>query len=108
MGLLSWWKGKEAPATKNKQSTDPKPENSVSNSATGPEIPGLNGAMEVQRPSDATVFEFGYAAASADKVTLAGYCPVSDDLEPCHWEILRSAGTDAPQFRVLKREEEEN
>ncbi|XP_077211045.1 allyl alcohol dehydrogenase-like protein [Tasmannia lanceolata] len=101
MGLLSWWKGKEAPATTKKQSTDTKPNISAGNSAAGTEIPGMNGAMEVPRPADATVFEFGSAAASADKVTLAGYCPVSDELEPCRWEILPSTGTEAPQFRVV-------
>ncbi|KAH6825083.1 hypothetical protein C2S53_019299 [Perilla frutescens var. hirtella] len=66
----------------------------------------MNGAVEVRRPNapaaaDISVFEFGSVAASADKVTLAGYCPVSDELEPCRWEILPASGTDAPQFRVV-------
>ena len=67
------------------------------------EVPGMNGAVEVPRPpppTNITVFEFGSVAATADKVTLAGYCPVSDDLEPCRWEILPAAAADAPQFRV--------
>ncbi|KAL6985822.1 hypothetical protein U1Q18_019194 [Sarracenia purpurea var. burkii] len=84
MGILSWWRGnKEAPSssdTKSALKPDPKQE---------PELPGMNGAVEVPRPpQDVTVFEFGSVAASTDKVTLAGYCPVSDDLEPCRWEIL--------------------
>ncbi|PPD89082.1 hypothetical protein GOBAR_DD14005 [Gossypium barbadense] len=62
---------------------------------------GMNGAVEVPRPESVTVFEFGSVAATADKVTLAGYCPVSDDLEPCRWEILPANGSDAPQFRVV-------
>ncbi|PPR96563.1 hypothetical protein GOBAR_AA24116 [Gossypium barbadense] len=61
----------------------------------------MSGAVEVPRPESVTVFEFGSVAATADKVTLAGYCPVSDDLEPCRWEILPANGSDAPQFRVV-------
>lgn len=63
----------------------------------------MNGAVEVTRPasSDVTVFEFGSVAASADEVTLAGYCPVSDDLEPCRWRILPASDSSAPQFRVV-------
>ncbi|KAI3448861.1 hypothetical protein Pfo_005526 [Paulownia fortunei] len=101
MGILSWFsKGnnntkKEEAARTSKP--DPKPE-SV-------ELPGMNGAVEVRRAdppvADVSVFEFGSVAASADKVTLAGYCPVSDELEPCRWEILPASGSDAPQFRVV-------
>ncbi|KAI3892133.1 hypothetical protein MKW92_053119 [Papaver armeniacum] len=61
----------------------------------------MNGAMEVPRPADVTVFEFGSAAVSADKVTLAGYCTVSEELEPCRWEILPGTTSEAPQFRVV-------
>ncbi|KAG1368244.1 putative Allyl alcohol dehydrogenase-like protein [Cocos nucifera] len=61
----------------------------------------MNGAVEVRRPLDVTVFEFGSAAASGDKVTLAGYCPVSDELEPCRWAIIPAAGSDAAQFRIV-------
>ncbi|XP_076930592.1 uncharacterized protein LOC143595483 [Bidens hawaiensis] len=95
MGLLSWFKGNKEPAstltTNNHKPTDKAPVD-------------MNGAVEVSRPAsnvDVTVFEFGSVAASSDKVTLAGYCPVSDDLEPCRWEILPAAGSDAPQFRVV-------
>ncbi|XP_057476193.1 uncharacterized protein LOC130764131 [Actinidia eriantha] len=102
MGILSWWRGnKEAPLSspaKPSQKPDQKP-------AIQPEIPGMNGAVEVARPGapplDVTVFEFGSVAGSADKVTLSGYCPVSDELEPCRWEILPASGDDAPQFRVV-------
>lgn len=98
MGFLFWRTGKKDPTTK----PDPKPEKPAPNATSGPEIPGMNGALEVpRRPTDATVFEFGSAAASLDKVTIAGYCPVSDDLEPCRWEILPSTGDNAPQFRVV-------
>ena len=92
MGLL-WWKSKGKSEEKPTQKPDPKPT----------EVPGMNGAVEVPRrpPSDVTVFEFGSVANSTDKVTLAGYCPVSDELEPCRWEILPAKDSDAPQFRIV-------
>lgn len=95
MGLLSWWKGQ--------RSAEPKPTQTSKSeiSPDKPETEGMNGAVEVPRPVDVTVFEFGSVSASADKVTLAGYCPVSDDLEPCRWEILPANASDAPQFRVV-------
>ena len=62
---------------------------------------GMNGAVELRRPLDATVFEFGSAAASGDKVTLARYCSVSDELEPCRWAVIPATGSDAPQFRIV-------
>ena len=40
------------------------------------------------------------AGASTGKVTLAGYCRVSEELEPCRWEILPSNESTAPQFQV--------
>ncbi|EFJ30401.1 hypothetical protein SELMODRAFT_89724 [Selaginella moellendorffii] len=48
--------------------------------------------------AETSVFEFG--SAGREKVTLAGYCPVSDALEPCRWKILPS-GDGAPKFRVI-------
>ncbi|XP_059656737.1 uncharacterized protein LOC132303481 [Cornus florida] len=99
MGILSWWKGNKQVQPSDTKS-DPKPKSSPSNT----EVPGMNGAMKVSRPDppvDVTVFEFGSVAASVDKVTLAGYCPVSDDLEPCRWEIMPASDSDAPQFRVV-------
>ncbi|RZC80454.1 hypothetical protein C5167_043022 [Papaver somniferum] len=96
MGILSWLTGKEAaPVTQTKESGDVKPVEKIS------EISEMNGAMEVPRPADVTVFEFGSAAVSADKVTLAGYCTVSEELEPCRWEILPGTTSEAPQFRVV-------
>lgn len=94
MGILSWFRGSPKPQT------DPKPTGLAPKSAAN-EVQSMNGAVEVPRPGNVTVFEFGSVAATADKVTLAGYCPVSDDLEPCRWEILPASGTDAPQFRVV-------
>lgn len=90
MGLLSWFK--------------PPPKTSVALPPQDPApVPDMNGAVEVPRPPQikVTVFEFGSVAASADKVTIAGYCPVSDELEPCRWAILPAAEDDAPQFRVV-------
>ncbi|XP_071726399.1 uncharacterized protein [Rutidosis leptorrhynchoides] len=103
MGLLSWFIGG------NKDSSVKSTDKSNSKAVVSPakpaeEVPGMNGAVEVSRPApnvDVTVFEFGSVAVSSDKVTLAGYCPVSDDLEPCRWEILPASGSDAPQFRVV-------
>ncbi|CAN0908265.1 hypothetical protein LINGRAHAP2_LOCUS25192 [Linum grandiflorum] len=98
MGLLSWFKGSPQP----KQSSgdgSPKPA-----PATATEIVGMNGAVEVPPrplPQNVTVFEFGSVGSTTDKVTLAGFCPVSEDLEPCRWEILPSTDADAPQFRVV-------
>lgn len=91
MGFFSWFTGNSKPQTL----TVPKPND------TPKPVPGMNGAVEVPRPESVTVFEFGSVAATADKVTLAGYCPVSDDLEPCRWEIMPANGSDAPQFRVV-------
>lgn len=67
------------------------------------EAPGMNGPVEVLRPPNATVsvFEFGSVVASNDKVTLAGYCPVSENFEPCRWEIIQATQSNAPQFRVF-------
>nr|XP_018624822.1 uncharacterized protein LOC104091708 [Nicotiana tomentosiformis]XP_018624823.1 uncharacterized protein LOC104091708 [Nicotiana tomentosiformis]XP_018624824.1 uncharacterized protein LOC104091708 [Nicotiana tomentosiformis]XP_018624825.1 uncharacterized protein LOC104091708 [Nicotiana tomentosiformis]XP_018624826.1 uncharacterized protein LOC104091708 [Nicotiana tomentosiformis]XP_033510838.1 uncharacterized protein LOC104091708 [Nicotiana tomentosiformis] len=101
MGILSWWKGDKKETPKTTQKPDLKPQISSGK----PEVPGMNGAVEVSRPNlppaDITVFEFGSVTASVDKVTLAGYCPVSDELEPCRWEILPATGSNAPQFRVV-------
>ncbi|CAN4078142.1 unnamed protein product [Withania somnifera] len=101
MGILSWWKSHKKEET---PKTIRKPNPNTQISSDNPEIPGMNGAIEVSRPdppTDITVFEFGSVAASVDKVTVAGYCPVSDELEPCRWEVLPASGNDAPQFRVV-------
>ena len=52
-------------------------------------------------PSSTSVFEFGSATAADENFTLAGYCPVSDDLEPCHWQLLPTGGAEAPKFRII-------
>ncbi|KAF6163002.1 hypothetical protein GIB67_021151 [Kingdonia uniflora] len=100
MGILSWWSSKQSADTKTTPKSDPK----RMNSAEIAEISGMNGAMLVPRPDDLTVFEFGSAAASTDKVTLAGHCSVSEELEPCHWVILPATESGAPQFRVPERD----
>ncbi|CAN8254178.1 unnamed protein product [Cochlearia groenlandica] len=92
MGILSWFTGGSKPSKKTEI---------AKTEITETPAPGMNGAIEVPRPDRATVFEFGSVAATGDRVTLAGYCPVSDDLEPCRWEILPADGKDAPQFRVV-------
>ncbi|KAA0038533.1 hypothetical protein IC582_006886 [Cucumis melo] len=98
MGLLSWWKGQSPPS----DSTSKPPQPPSKNLSQPAEVPGLNGALEVPRPAaSVTVFEFGSVTASSDKVTLAGYCPVSDDFEPCRWEIMPASGSDAPLFRIV-------
>ncbi|KAG6466427.1 hypothetical protein ZIOFF_075783 [Zingiber officinale] len=96
MGLLSWWTGKgSTPPPPSSAKVDAK-----ANYEMAQEVFGMNDAVEVQRPMDVTVFEFGSVAASGDRITLAGYCPVSEELEPCRWEIIPAAGPDAPQFRI--------
>ncbi|KAK2662416.1 hypothetical protein Ddye_000990 [Dipteronia dyeriana] len=96
MGLLSWFTGSSKPKPQRPESSKGEAQ------AQALSASGMNGAVEVTRPTEnVTVFEFGSVAASADKVTMAGYCPVSDDLEPCRWEILPQTGSDAPQFRVV-------
>ncbi|KAJ0113207.1 hypothetical protein Patl1_01190 [Pistacia atlantica] len=98
MGLLSWFTGNPKP--KSQQSGSSK--STKDSKSEIPAAPGMNGAVEVPRPAESvTVFEFGSIAASADKVTVAGYCPVSDDLEPCRWQILPASEAEAPQFRVV-------
>lgn len=60
------------------------------------------GNVNADLKAETSVFEFGSAAASEDGVTLAGYCPVSDEMEPCRWEVLPSSGGDgAPKFRII-------
>ncbi|XP_058190223.1 uncharacterized protein LOC131307614 [Rhododendron vialii] len=97
MGIL-WWRGnKDAPSPTGLKTPIQKHDPTQKS-----EVPGMNGAVEVHRPgSSLTIFEFGSVAASTDKVTLAGYCPVSDDIQPCRWEILPATDDDAPQFRVV-------
>ncbi|XP_047339021.1 uncharacterized protein LOC124942538 [Impatiens glandulifera] len=102
MGILSWWSGTNKEASSSSKQTQ-KSDSKVDEPA---QVPGMNGAMEVLRspsidPADVTVFEFGSTSASTDKVTLAGFCPVTDELDPCRWEILPAKGEEAPQFRIV-------
>src|SRR4051812_48703874 len=53
---------------------------------------GGGGVRGRRHPPDATVFDFGSAGESGTAVTLAGYCPVSDELEPCRWELVPATG----------------
>ncbi|XP_075507340.1 uncharacterized protein LOC142544156 [Primulina tabacum] len=102
MRILSWFTGKGDGNGSKREEPIPA---SKSDPKTVPEVPGRNGAIEVRKPdqlpAEISVFEFGCVAATADKVTLAGFCPVSDELEPCRWEILPASGAEAPQFRVV-------
>ncbi|KAF6985394.1 hypothetical protein CFC21_003267 [Triticum aestivum] len=101
MGLFSWWRGSR------RGSPEQAPSQQAAKGAGGAQaqvaVPGTHGAVEVlrQRQPDATVFEFGSAAESGTAVTLAGYCPVSDELEPCRWELVPATGEGAPQFRIV-------
>ncbi|XP_006654603.1 uncharacterized protein LOC102717617 [Oryza brachyantha] len=96
MGLFSWWKGQRSGGS-------PEPAKGAGVLVAEVAAEGTQGAVEVRRrrQADATVFEFGSAAESGAAVTLAGYCPVSDDLEPCRWELVPAAGEGAPQFRIV-------
>ncbi|OAY63638.1 hypothetical protein ACMD2_12454 [Ananas comosus] len=101
MGLLSRWKVKGDART---SAAAAKP---VSSASAAEEVPvAMNGAVEArQRESDPTVFEFGpLAVAPGDEFTLAGYCTMSDRLEPCRWAIVSATATTAaahaPRFRI--------
>ena len=107
MGLFSWWRG--GGRRGGGPPEQPGQQGAAGSGAGGSEAAaasGAQGAVEVRRQrqrqaADATVFEFGSAAESGAAVTLAGYCPVSDDLEPCRWELVPAAGEGAPQFRIV-------
>ncbi|OEL25629.1 hypothetical protein BAE44_0013353 [Dichanthelium oligosanthes] len=104
MGLFSWWRGGRRgggpPEQRGQQAAAVAGAGASEAAASG----APHGAVEVRRQrqaADATVFEFGSAAESGAALTLAGYCPVSDDLEPCRWELVPAAGEGAPQFRIV-------
>ena len=98
MGLFSWWRRRGSP-----EQSDQQPAKGAGSAAPSVLAAGTHGAVEIRRQhqADATVFEFGSAAESGAAVTLAGYCPVSDELEPCRWELVPAAGEGAPQFRIV-------
>ncbi|XP_062180790.1 uncharacterized protein LOC133885152 [Phragmites australis] len=100
MGLFSWWRGGR------RGGGGPPEQRRQQPAAVAGDEPAAaaHGAVEVRRQrqaSDATVFEFGSAAESGAAVTLAGYCPVSDELEPCRWELVPAAREGAPLFRIV-------
>lgn len=86
MGLLSWLR-----LSSTKSSTQATP-------GYFETVPAMNGAVEVPRPADLTVFEFG---SSRNGVSLAGYCQVSNELQPCKWELGTASGPEVPLFKVL-------
>lgn len=43
----------------------------------------------------------GTGGGGGGAVTLVGFCPVSDELEACQWEVLPAAGKEAPRFRIV-------
>ncbi|KAJ0983448.1 hypothetical protein J5N97_011703 [Dioscorea zingiberensis] len=89
MGLMSWLRLSRARTTKPSSPATP---------IDAEPVLVTNGAVEVRRPADMTVFEFG---SGGDGVTLAGYCLVSDELQPCKWALLNASGPEVPLFRVL-------
>ncbi|CAL4902408.1 unnamed protein product [Urochloa decumbens] len=106
MGLFSWWRGggRRGGGPPEQQGQQAAAVAGAGGADAAAAASGAHGAVEVRRQrqaADATVFEFGSAAESGAAVTLAGYCPVSDDLEPCRWELVPAAGEGAPQFRIV-------
>eukprot|EP00245_Coleochaete_scutata_P006384 TRINITY_DN20811_c0_g1_i1.p1 TRINITY_DN20811_c0_g1~~TRINITY_DN20811_c0_g1_i1.p1 ORF type:complete len:113 (-),score=22.66 TRINITY_DN20811_c0_g1_i1:556-894(-) len=111
MGLFGKRKSSEK---QSEAATDPPP--AAARVEAPPEKPSVSGAAGVGATippepkvksdqdtvqQDTSVFEFGSAGNSEEKITLAGYCPISDEMEPCRWEILPSGGSEAPQFRII-------
>ncbi|KAF8715883.1 hypothetical protein HU200_026843 [Digitaria exilis] len=104
MGLFSWWRGGGRRGGGPPEQRGQQAASAAGAGSAEPAASGVHGAVDVLRQrhaADATVFEFGSAAESGVAVTLAGYCPVSDDLEPCRWELVPAAGESAPQFRIV-------
>lgn len=96
MGLFGGWR-------KKKSSKEGEAEGSSANPTPNPTP---NSAQQQQQPApDTSVFEFGSAAIAGDeRVTIAGYCPVSNDLEPCRWEVMPAPpppDNAAPLFRIV-------
>ena len=96
---MGFFGGKKKGAEKAEEAPSPQPSKPALESPAIAEAPkgDVNAALQAQT----SVFEFGSAANGDDGVTLAGYCPVSDDMEPCRWEILPSGGNEAPKFRII-------
>eukprot|EP00243_Klebsormidium_subtile_P004779 TRINITY_DN18933_c0_g1_i1.p2 TRINITY_DN18933_c0_g1~~TRINITY_DN18933_c0_g1_i1.p2 ORF type:complete len:128 (+),score=27.81 TRINITY_DN18933_c0_g1_i1:81-464(+) len=47
-----------------------------------------------------SVFEFGSAGGNKG-LTLAGFCPISDEHEPCKWEVIEDGGAEQPAIRII-------
>lgn len=47
-----------------------------------------------------SVFEFGSAVGNKG-LTLAGFCPISDEHEPCKWEVIDDGGPEQPAIRII-------
>ncbi|KAL7112166.1 hypothetical protein ACP275_05G135000 [Erythranthe tilingii] len=123
MGLLSWFYGSkeqkrentaarkphdysEAPAKEKKAARKPHESYEASDdeitaareSHESSESSEMNGAIRRHNPPpiDVTVLEIG----TADKEVLAGYCPVSNVIEPCTWKVL-PAREDSAKIRIV-------
>lgn len=98
---MGWFGGGKKQEAEKQAEAVPSPQPSKpaleSPAVAAPPTPDVNAALK----AETSVFEFGSAASSDDGVTLAGYCPVSDEMEPCRWEILPSGGNEAPKFRII-------
>ncbi|KAH7299078.1 hypothetical protein KP509_25G071700 [Ceratopteris richardii] len=85
MGLFGGWRKKKV--TK-EQEAETVSANTSSNIQKQPNVP------------DTSVFEFG--SAGEEHLTIAGYCPVSNDLEPCRWELMTApVDAESPLFRIV-------
>lgn len=99
MGFFGGKKKKEA-AKEEEELPPPQPSKPAleSPAVAAPPKADVNAVLK----AETSVFEFGSAATGSDDgITLAGYCPVSDEMEPCRWEILPSGGSEAPKFRII-------
>jgi hypothetical protein len=97
MGFFGGGKKKEAATPEAAPAPQPSKPALESSAVAAPPKQDINAALKAQT----SVFEFGSAASGDDGVTLAGYCPVSDEMEPCRWETLPSGGNAAPKFRII-------
>ncbi|MCO5569780.1 hypothetical protein L7F22_023495 [Adiantum nelumboides] len=95
MGLFGGWRKKKASDEEEAAGVPANPNSSVTSSQQ----------QQQQAAPETSVFEFGSAnAAGEERLTIAGYCPVSNDLEPCRWEVLPAPATPdntAPLFRIV-------
>lgn len=61
-----------------------------------------DGKGKQAKAASVSLFEFGSAKNSAVvDTTLAGYCPVGDNLDGCEWRPLKNNQPSAPQFRIV-------